>query len=371
MYVNGERRMAWVARVEEIFPIPERDRIVQYRIGGWKVIDGIGKYSVGDMVIYVSVDSWVPNTLAPFLSRDKEPRVYEGVPGERLKTIKMGGALSQGLLLPLELAVERFAGSDFDEGQELGEFFFEDADLTELLGILKWERSPEFRAANAKGNFPHFLRKTDQERIQNVRPRTLEQVGPATYEVTEKLEGQSFTAYLWEDVFGVCSRNLELKADEPSTWIDTANRYDLEAKLRAFFERTGKQIAIQGEQVGPGIEGNIYKLDSVRLYVYDVFDIAEQKYLPPAFAREVAFELGIPYVPVIDVAFELPERYCDELLAMAHCESRLAPYFAEGLVFKVNSDKSDFSFKAIGNFYAMNDKKSNPYVESEDCQAIV
>ena len=137
------------------------------------------------------------------------------------------------------------------------------------------------------------------------------------------------------------------------------------------FERTGKQIAIQGEQVGPGIEGNIYKLDSVRLYVYDVFDIAEQKYLSPAFARAVVEELGLDYVPVIDIAFELPERYCDELLAMAHRESRLAPYFAEGLVFKVNSDKSDFSFKAIGNFYAMNDKKSNPYVESEDCQAIV
>ena len=364
MYVNGERRMAWLARIEEVLPIPERDRIVQYRVGGWKVIDGIDKYQIGDLVIYVSVDSWVPNALAPFLSRDKEPRVYEGVPGERLKTIKMGGALSQGLLLPLSTLQ--------NEGQWIdGVTVDEDCDVTEVLGILKWERTPEFRAANAKGNFPYFLRKTDQERVQNVRPRTLEQVGPATYEVTEKLEGQSFTAYLWEDVFGVCSRNLELKADEPSTWIDTANRYDLEAKLRAFFERTGKQIAIQGEQVGPGIEGNIYKLDSVRLYVYDVFDIAEQKYLPPAFAREVAFELGIPYVPVIDVAFELPERYCDELLAMAHCESRLAPYFAEGLVFKVNSDMSDFSFKAIGNFYAMNDKKSNPYVESEDCQAIV
>lgn len=364
MYVNGERRMAWVARIEEIFPIPERDRIVQYRIGGWKVIDGIDKYKIGDMVIYVSVDSWVPNTLAPFLSRDKEPRVYEGVPGERLKTIKMGGALSQGLLLPLT-ALQ-------NDGQWIdGVTVDEDTDVTEVLGILKWERTPEFRAANAKGNFPHFLRKTDQERVQNVRPRTLEQVGPATYEVTEKLEGQSFTAYLWDGVFGVCSRNLELKADEPSTWIDTANRYDLEAKLRAFFERTGEQIAIQGEQVGPGIEGNIYKLDSVRLYVYDVFNIAEQKYLSPAMARAVVDLLGLDYVPVVDIAFELPERYCDELLAMAHCESRLAPYFAEGLVFKVNSDKSDFSFKAIGNFYAMNDKKSNPYVESEDCQAIV
>ena len=95
-----------------------------------------------------------------------------------------------------------------------------------------------------------------------------------TFEVTEKLEGQSFTAFLWDGVFGVCSRNLQLKTDEPSTWLSTAEKHGLEEKLRRRFEETGEQLAFQGEQVGPGIEGNIYQFDSVRLYVYDVFDIA-------------------------------------------------------------------------------------------------
>lgn len=356
------RKLASLQRVNGVYPIEGKDRIVQYGINGWKVIDAVGKYEVGDLVIFLEVDSWVPNTLAPFLSRDKEPRVYEGVPGERLKTIKMGGALSQGLLLPLT-ALQ-------NDGQWIdGVTVDEDADVTEVLGILKWERTPEFRAANAKGNFPYFLRKTDQERVQNVRPRTLEQVGPATYEVTEKLEGQSFTAYLWDGVFGVCSRNLELKADEPSTWVDTAKRYDLETKLRAFYERTGEQIAIQGEQVGPGIEGNIYKLDSVRLYVYDVFNIAEQKYLSPAMARAVVDLLGLDYVPVVDIAFELPERYCDDLLKMAERCSALAPYHAEGLVFKANSVKTDFSFKAVSNAYLLKDKTSIPWEERKEPKA--
>ena len=159
----------------------------------------------------------------------------------------------------------------------------------------------------------------------------------------------------------MCSRNLELKADEPSTWVDTAKRYDLETKLRAFFGRTGEQIAIQGEQVGPGIEGNIYKLDSVRLYVYDVFDIAEQKYLSPAMARAVVDLLGLDYVPVVDIAFELPERYCDELLAMAFRCSNLSPCVAEGLVFKANSVKTDFSFKAVANEYLLRDKVHTPW----------
>ena len=348
------RKLASLQRVNGVYPIEGKDRIVQYGINGWKVIDAVGKYEVGDLVIFLEVDSWVPNALAPFLSRDKEPRVYEGVPGERLKTIKMGGALSQGLLRPLSTLQ--------NDGQWIdGVTVDEDTDVTEILGVLKWERTPEFRAANAKGNFPYFLRKTEQERVQNVRPRTLEQVGPATYEVTEKLEGQSFTAYLWEDVFGVCSRNLELKADEPSTWVETAKKYDLEAKLRAYFERTGKQIALQGEQVGPGIEGNIYKLDSVRLYIYDVFDIAEQKYLPPALARAVVEDLELDYVPVVDIAFDLPERFCDDLLSMAFRCSMLSPCVAEGLVFKANSDKTDFSFKAVSNEYLLKDKVHTPW----------
>ena len=146
MYVNGERRMAWLARIEEVFPIEGKDRIVQYRIGGWKVIDGIGKYDIGDLVIYISVDSWVPHELAPFLSRGKSARVFEGVNGERLKTMKMGGALSQGLILPLTCLPPDLGL--YEGGIPLSSF--EDTDVTEALGILKWEKSPEFMAASPR-----------------------------------------------------------------------------------------------------------------------------------------------------------------------------------------------------------------------------
>lgn len=349
------RKLASVQRVNGVYAIEGKDRIVQYGINGWKVIDVVGKYQVGDLVCFLEIDSWVPNSLAPFLTKKGDPRVYKGIPGERLKTIKMGGALSQGLLIPLEIAL-----ADYTEGFEhLQE---EDSDLTEFLGILKWERTPEFRAANAKGNFPYFLRKTDQERVQNVRQKTLDQVGDVTYEVTEKLEGQSFTAYLWDDKFGVCSRNLELKTDEPSTWAETASNYRLEERLRVLFDETGKQYAFQGEQVGPNIEGNIYNLDKVKLYIYDVFDISEQKYLQPSEARFITEVAGLDYVPVIHEEFSLPEKYCDELLNKAfHC-SALSPCVAEGMVFKANTSKSDFSFKAVSNEYLEKDKQHAPWV---------
>ena len=103
--------------------------------------------------------------------------------------------------------------------------------------------------------------------------------------------------------------------------------------------------------------------------MYDVFDIAEQKYLAPALARAVVEDLELDYVPVVDIAFDLPERYCDDLLSMAFRCSALSPCVAEGLVFKVNSDKTDFSFKAVSNFYLMRDKTSIPWVEREEAIA--
>lgn len=102
MYKDGNRMMAWVSKIVDIKPIENADQIVAYRVGGWWVVDKKDAYSIGDMVVYVSIDSWVPNVLAPFLSKGKEPREYNGVRGERLRTVKLKKQLSQGLLLKID-----------------------------------------------------------------------------------------------------------------------------------------------------------------------------------------------------------------------------------------------------------------------------
>jgi RNA ligase (TIGR02306 family) len=99
----AERKMATIRKIAEIKAIPEADLICAYRVDGWWVVDTVGKYSVGDLVVYAEPDSWVPTTIAPFLSKGKEPRVYDGIQGEKLKTIKLKGSLSQGLLFNLTL----------------------------------------------------------------------------------------------------------------------------------------------------------------------------------------------------------------------------------------------------------------------------
>ncbi len=98
-----ERKMATIRRIDGVKPIPDANAICAYQVGGWWVVDSIGKYQVGDLAVYCEVDSFIPTKIAPFLTKpDQYPKVFEGVQGERLRTIRLRKTLSQGLLLPLK-----------------------------------------------------------------------------------------------------------------------------------------------------------------------------------------------------------------------------------------------------------------------------
>lgn len=162
------RKLAYIAKIEEIIAIDGADRIVQYRVLGWKVIDQKDKYQVGDLVVYVEADAWMPHTLAPFLTKlGHFPKTYNGIEGQRLKTIKLKGAMSQGLLLPVEVGINAIEAAIREEQGDLVcvDFYPQEGDeLDDALGIIKWEPEPEKIPTNAKGNFPSFIPKTDQER---------------------------------------------------------------------------------------------------------------------------------------------------------------------------------------------------------------
>ena len=126
------RKMASIQKIVDVIDIPGADKICQYQIQGWRVVDSVGKYQVGDLVVFCEVDSWVPTILAPFLSKGNTPREYNGVPGEKLRTIRFRKALSQGLILPIEVLPGGFETGDIVVGM----------DVSEVLGIQKWE-APE------------------------------------------------------------------------------------------------------------------------------------------------------------------------------------------------------------------------------------
>ena len=325
------RKMATVRVVDSILPIPDADAIECAVIGGWKVVTKKGEFKAGDLAIYCEIDSWIPHELAPFLSKG-EPKEYNGVKGERLRTVRLRKQLSQGLLLPYSV---------------VGSLWGEDDDVSELLNIQKWEApiSPQL-AGQVKGNFPSCIPKTNQERVQNLK-RDLPSLDNELFEVTEKLEGSSMTCYLINGEFGVCSRNMDLKRDENNTFWKVAIEQSIENKMRTL---DSDNFAIQGELIGPGIQGNIYNLNKHVFRVFDIYDIDAGEYVLPGTRHHLVEEMALQHVPTIGTL--ALQANMDYLLETAEGKSLLNDkQEREGLVYKAVN--RPYSFKVISNKYLL------------------
>lgn len=339
------RKMATIRKIDALNTIEGADAIECATIGGWKVVVKKGEFAVGDRAVYCEIDSWIPTEIASFLSKGKEPREFEGIHGERLRTVKLRGQLSQGLLLNLDDVIPQT--NSFVEGD----------DVSELLNIVKWEMPMNAQLAGmAKGNFPSEIPKTDQERAQNLVAEIRAAAESGTeYEVTEKLEGSSMTVYLIDGEFGVCSRNLDLKETEGNTFWQVARRDGIEAKMRGLFG--DKNLAVQGELIGPGIQGNIYKLREPEFRVFDIYDVFGGAYLSPMFRRALVEEMGLLHVPVLHTNQNLGTGSVEEILKFAEGKSVIGDITGperEGIVFK--EANGGMSFKAISNKYLLGEK---------------
>lgn len=340
------RKLATIRKISEIKPIEGAGKIELAVLDGWRVIIKKDEYKVNDLVVYLEVDSWVPSELAPFLTPvGKEPKEYNGVKGEKLRTKKLRGELSQGLVLPLSVLGKPEEIFSIGEGC-IG------ADVSEQLNIQKWEPTVPIQLRGlAKGNFPSWVPKTDQTRVQNI---NLEEYY-GEYEVTEKLEGSSCTFYLdLEGNFEVCSRNLSLKETEDNAFWKAARMYNVEQKMK----ESGMQgFAIQGELVGEGIQGNIYNIKGIDFYVYDVYDVKRSMYLCAEDRQRLASAIGLKHVPVIGNYGIARESTKDKLLHYAEGKSVLNPkQEREGCVLKSINDPSK-SFKIISNKYLLKRKE--------------
>ena len=334
------RKLATIRKIDLIRPIPGADAIECAVVGGWTVVIKKGDFIAGDLAIYCEIDSWIPTELAPFLSKGQEPREYNGVRGERLRTVSLRKQVSQGLLLHLG-AVDIVWKNEYKVAGY---------DVTELLGIQKYEPPvPACLAGKARGLFPSFIPKTDQERIQNLTTEHAEWVTAGlTWEVTEKLDGSSMTVYVNEQDQGVCSRNLNLYDTEGNTLWQVAHRDQIITAL----QDSQRNLAIQGELIGEGIQGNPYKIKGQSFYVFDIYDIDKGLYLTPKERRDFCEFHELLHAPVIVDDKDLGIGTVEELLSWANDKSRLNPQAdREGLVFKCN--ERQISFKTISNKYLL------------------
>lgn len=334
------RKLATVDIITDIKPIPGADRIEAATVRSWESVIGKGQFQIGDTVIYIESDAFLPiEERFEFLRKscyatmgDKE--------GFRLRIVKLKKQISHGLIIPLD-------PEEFPDAQ-IGD------DLTEALGIVLFEKPiPEELKGKIKGYRPHYLPDTGLERIQNL-TNLYEDLKQHSYFLTEKLNGWSCQSYLYNGLFGICSRNMDFILSESNVWVNTVKKLGIEEKLR----NLGRNLAIQGELVGPGIEGNYYELDEIEYYVYNVFDIDTQQSLSVDVQEYLIKKtLNLQYVPIVNRASNyLQTIICtfENVVTWADGVSFLCRKSVnrEGLVFRSTSN-ADVAFKVISNKYLL------------------
>jgi RNA ligase (TIGR02306 family) len=335
------RKLASIKIIDNIKPIEGADLIELVSVGGWNVVvaKDVG-HKVGDWVVYCEIDSFLPIREEFEFLRKSSYKKMGNQEGFRLKTIKLRGVLSQGLILSFHILP---FGDTFHQGQ----------DVSDILGIVKYEPPvPAELAGKVKGLFPSFIPKTDEERCQNLTSEYQQWKIQSNHKfyVTEKLDGSSATFYIKNGEFGVCSRNLELLETEGNTFWKVARQLELEQKMASL----GRNISFQGELIGEGIQGNPYGIKGQTVLFFNIFDINQYSRVDMKEFVSIMERLDLSYVPFLEMNFLLPNTI-EEMLEYAEDKSVLnLKTEREGVV--VRSYDMTISFKAISNKFLLGEK---------------
>ena len=349
-----ERKLATIQRIAALHPIEGADFLERAEIRGWQVVVKKDDFKAGDLCVYCEIDSLMPERPEfEFLA----PRKY------RIKTTKLRGQVSQGIAFPLSilpmsvswletpdgLAVEPFAGAGFFD--PIG------VNVTEILGVIKYEEPiPACLGGTALGRFPSHSIKTDEERIQNL-TEIFPEYKKYTWIATEKLDGTSGTYFINNEIFGVASRNLELKENETNSFWSVARKLNLEYKMRLFMASHGlTSLTLQGELVGEGVQKNKYRLKGQDVRFFRIFDPVKYTFFSYEEFIVALDEMGLTSVPIIDDDFTLPETV-HELILYADGRSQLYETAREGVVFVAKDPAEKYqgrlSFKVISNKFIL------------------
>lgn len=354
------RHLATIRTIADIQPIEGKDRIVLAIVDGWQVIVRKDEYTIGDQTVFIEPDAILPEREEFEFLRPKKFRI---------KTMKMGGVLSQGICFPLSVLPG-----------EPGSYHTGD-DVTEVLGVRKYEpyeeepvpvaprkrlnpvldmmlRIPVLRplarrlakSKKVKMGWPEFIAKTDETRIQNV-PFVLKRKD-LLWEVHEKVDGQSGTFFLrklpklfpWSRQkfdFGVCSRNQRRNTPDDTTYWHVARKYRIEEVLRQLIGDR-EFVAIQGECIGPKVQGNKYQVSEPDLYCFNL--IYPEGKVDSIEAEQIVGKYGLKWVPLLEAQFTLPDTV-EEMLEYATGKSMLHDTMREGVV--IRNYRAHLSFKAV------------------------
>lgn len=324
---HTERKLARVVLIDSLHPIEGADRIELAMVGGWQVVVQKNLYVAGDKAVYFEIDSLLPVERPCFASlaniSSKLQFVIDGKQYARIKTMKLRKQLSQGFCVPAtEVSVDHLAV---------------DTDCTQALGVLKYESEGEKTQKNGVANaktgttalgFPKFIPKTDQTRLQNI-PVQFNQARDKgeLFEKSFKLDGSSLTVFMKDKMLGCASRNVGFRLQtENKGFVQVFKDYVQRVKQRGtLFVKVatqwkaddnqftqaaeesgantalvlvGRNLAIQGELVGPSIQKNFEGVDKNTFFVYDIYDIDAQAYMLPKDRQEFCERHKLQHVPL-------------------------------------------------------------------------
>lgn len=342
-----DRKLSTIQVIKDVKSVTNSDFLDVVTVKGWQVVAKRNEFKVGDKCVYFEVDSFLP--ICPefeFLRKSCYAKM-DDKEGFRLRTVKLRGQLSQGLVIPLtdfQTNYSSFGILDLSK-YSIGEC------LDEQLGVSKYEKPlPSSISGDIKAHFPYFLKKTDQERIQNCYDDIIRMGDDFIFEKTLKLDGTSYTIYHLNGDIGVCSRNYELHETETNV------HWQITRKLRLpeILKKCGFNYALQGELMGVGIQGNKEKFKELELFIYDIWNIDEQRYLTYIERTEFCKRYKLQHVPILDnEAKDLHLKTLDDLLEDAKGKS-INANIREGVVYKELNGR--FSFKVINNDWLLKHK---------------
>lgn len=357
------RKLATIRTIDRIMEHPKADQIELAFVGGWQVIVKKGEFEVNDLCVYFEIDSVLPilpefeflrkgcYVKKDWLASEKNPTGE----GFRLKTIRLRGELSQGLIVPVSEAAMNLAYRFNERPRDKVNF----VDVTELYGVVKWDPPlPASLGGKAKGYFPSFIPKTDQERVQNLADKVFTPAYQNDFwELTMKLDGSSCTIYCKDGKVGICSRNLELDIDSPENVDNTFIRTVIDSGLYDWMIRRAEGLAIQAELMGPGIQGNREGFKEAQLHIFDIYDIEESFYyvgpirtqLYESMVEGGVNQFRVLHAPVLATMSLRVYSSVQDILDSAEGPSINHP-IREGIVFK-SIGVPGRSFKAISNAF--------------------
>ena len=291
------RKLASVQRVWKVEPIEGADKIELAHVLGWQCVVNKGQFQPMDTGVYFEIDSFLPVTPRFEFMRVKSYKKSD-IMGEgfKLRTMRFRGEISQGLLLPLSQFPEIPANT------EIG------TDVTELLGIRKWEIEERATTGGTViGNLPHDIPHTDETRVQEM-PELIHAFAGLEYYISTKMDGSSHSIGIDEDGFHVTGHNFEYKDDGTSSFYELVKARGYREKVENFAkEHNLTTFTIQGELCAPGIQRNRLRLARPEWYVFTIRENGKRVGLKRML--EICDSLGMDHVPIEEVGMDLPSKY--------------------------------------------------------------